>query len=251
MRWKLRPVAAGVVWLGFVGLLGGCISYHEEYRIERDIAKTFRTDDLKLLEVDLVAGELLILQGGAGVVRVDGTIRVRGRSAERLEEYVDSLELEEMGNGEYRLGLRSPRSHLRYDIELGIGEGRRYGRRGPRARYRFENDLTITVPPSADLDVRLKYGTVGADMVLPRSARFRMRAGEVKIRLPSDASARVSLRAKVGDVSMGGFERMEGSVHRKALVGARYTGRIGDAAEADDRSLELSVGAGEVSVRGH
>jgi hypothetical protein len=207
-----------------MAICGGCVTVDASNAPRRPISAEFAASGVDEIRLKLYAGSLTIVQAGTGNVSIEGDIKMHGwaggKSAENLE----------------RMAFETSLDDGRLTIEL------------PRRRQRYEARLTIAVPRDAALDVDLRYGEVHAELATLQSARIHLNAGEVDLRLPASSSADINARAAVGEVSIHGFDAIDGPAKRKKLVGARYSGDIGDGDRGE--RIDLKVTAGSIDIRG-
>ncbi len=202
------------------GLSTGDIESSKEVGIREEAPASIES-----LRIEVRAGRLTLQTGDANSrrIEVEGELVVNGRDEAEAAQRTERLDLTLTTEGEEAvLAFSAPKNG------------------NPRA------EVTVTLPPDVDLDLRMGAGTIESRLDLPASTSIELAAGDILILLAADASARVEAGAVAGEVQVEGLDT-SGPVERQ-IAGARFVGTIGDPSKAEGHELLVRSSAGRIRM---
>lgn len=258
------PSLASKVALGLLmALLGACTQEAADTTAD-DHLVLGRVEQTEVVERAVSPGtRMLVVQGFHGSVDLTGTDdpvahltftkRVRGRDESEARALLQQVQIQESGGDEqYLYTLRSDQPTLSaVDVRGDVPRGTSLRLELQSGKVTFTDlEGTITVQNQhggaditgarASVTVETRNGslTVGFAHLAPdANVRLQTANGDVTLRLPEDASARIDARTNVGEITLEGLTFSKRGLDLEN-AGAHFTGQLGQGRSAIDLQTE-------------
>jgi hypothetical protein len=232
--------ALGVYTLGPVG--GGQLG-----EVRQSSEQSFAVGETPSLSIDNFAGQVTVVAGEPGTIRVQVTKKARGQSrldslAVSIVEKEDGLQIEtrnssHLSNVSVDLEITAP-ADTRLDVQNGAGEVDVTDLTGDLTLHTGAGSVDVSGASGvARLDTGA--GSIRYEGNPQGDCRFDTGAGSIEVYLPSDASVKVDLSTGVGDISVD-FD-VAGQVSRQRVQGVVGAGSQG--------SIYAHTGVGSIDLR--
>jgi len=209
--------------------------------------QSFVVGEAPSLSIDNFAGQVTVVAGESGTIRVQVTKKARGQNrldslAVSIVEKENGLQIEtrnssHLSNVSVDLEITAP-ADTRLDVQNGAGEVNASGLVGELALHTGAGSVDVSGGSgAARLDTGA--GSITYQGNPQGDCRFDTGAGSIEIYLPADASVNVDLSTGVGDISVD-FD-VAGQVSRQRVQGTIGAGGQG--------SIYAHTGVGSIDLR--